>query len=405
MRDMLPPSAADLERALAASMNIAALGDEAAKIQRIHRPDVIALPQLPWLAWAMDTMVWPRSSPERIRRAAAQNSLRMHRLQGTLAGYRLAAATAGAEILDAVTPPGKLYLSPALTTRERNAFLARLPQLRIYRTRTAGHRQTALLHHAWLGGACFPAATDAVRRYLPRAYLWRNGVETELIATEVRTGLVGEPTDTVTEVAQPGAAGPVSYCAGHPTFLVASDAGSRIYRMRLGIAYDDSRELLHQLAVGPGLQAVSVRPQNVPTTGTRITGVFVGRPLRGQFEDGTSWDRMSQRIYLYDAASTAMSRRAVSLHLNQGQLGLPPYHAALTVAARGRASKMATGRYVGGHLVSRSATTVSATLSALRQVARVSDRISIDLVISRPALAGANHLSGTRTAGDWTHKS
>ncbi len=399
LRSLLPQNRTALEASIADAIDTTAHDERT--ISMLYRPHGVEIRLLPWLAWSVDVLAWPRSANETTRRRLASGSWRLHRLQGTLAGFREIAEVFGGEIVGAITPPAKLYAAPALTREERNAFVARYPQLRLYRHRTVGSRVG--LHCGDTLGRWSPVQSDALLRLTPRAYLWRDGVETELAAIERTTTRVTRQAETVTEVRAPGRAAGRSFCAAHPRHLVVSDAARRIYRVRLTEAYRDSAETLRRTVVQPAehnLAPVSVHFDAVATPGVE-RGLFAARPLNGCLQRSTARDRMFQRLYLFDPEIEVI-RRTATLHCDAGRLGMPAHHAELAVRVPGTASRQAAGRYCRGYLVATNKAALGDCLAAMRDVMRASDRIGIDTTLSRPARAGESVFSGGLTAGDWT---
>jgi len=358
-----------------------------------------ALPHLADQFHVRHTVAWRRAGTEAEQRGLVKGALARHWIKGTLAGLRRGAADAGAELVHAITPPAKLFASPSLTLAERNAFVARYPQLRLYRHRVVGRRQGAMLHQAF-AGAAFPLMSDAALRILPRAYLSRNGQETELTAAERRSTSRTGQAETVTEVREPGLAVGLAFCGGHPRHLVSSNAAQRIYRLRLVEVYQESRESVRRIAVQPGLQPLDVRFDQVADPGT-AQGRFAGQALSGHLLASTARDRLYQRLYLFDP-EVAVQARTAALHLNQGRLSMPAFHAELAVRITGQAQPRAAWRFVHGHLVAQPQQQLADTLEAMRDMARAADRVAINTTIERPALAGEQHPAGELLAGAWT---
>lgn len=381
---LLPRNATALERAVE---QVSAPTDSADTIRPAYRPAEIPAATLPWLAWAFDVPLWPANLAE--RRGIVADSWQLHRLRGTLGGLRAVARYTGAEITRATTPPAKCFASPALSMAERNAFVQRYPQLRIYRYRTHGHRVG--IHAGECLGLNFPAQSDALNRFLPRAYLWRDGVETELSISESAT--------SGTEVRVPGTAGRLSFAGGFPRYLTVTEASQRVYRVALQQTYRDAGETLRRVTVEPGLETISVRPDVISQTGQGI-GAFASQYVARCLVPSSAGDRLYQRLYLFDR-DVEVIRRTATLHLNTGRLGMPAHHAELSVRVASNRPRQGVGRYVRGYLVATANRALDETLAAMRNMARASDRIAINTIIKRPATAGESVFAGAVIAGDW----
>lgn len=368
----------------------------------VYLVDVAAEDVLTHLAWQFrifHTVAWRNAGNIDARRGLIKSAWRRHRLKGTLAGFKMAAADAGCEVVHAVSPPAKIYPSPALTVAERNAFVARYPQLRIYRYRTAGI-QTGIMPGDCLG-LRFPVQSDAVLRINPRAVLVKGGVETELNVLErtvVSSTRVAESA-TVTEVVIPGAAGRLSFACAWPRFLTVTDAPRRFYRMTIGTAYREESATVRKIAVDPGLLPISIRPDTIAETGV-AAGIFSSRFVCGQFRPSTARDRIYQRFYLFDPEIDVEQRKAIS-HLNAGRFGMPRHHAELALIVPGRVLPQAAGRFVRGFTVAMPKTRLADCLEAMRDMSRASDRISLSLSAKQPITSGAAIVSGDYLAGGW----
>lgn len=394
---LLPPNRSALESAVVDALHT--LEHPERLLSTLYNPDAVAAPLLPWLAWGRDVLAWPSDADETQRRQLTARSWHLHRRMGTLSGLRELAAVFGGTITKAITPPAKLYAAPALTVAERNAFVSRYPQLRIYRHRVEGVRQGAMLQGAFLGAA-FPAVSDAVLRVLPRVYRWNAGQEMELTAVERTTTSATGEAITITEVREGGRAGHLAFVGTRPRFLATSTAAQRMYRLRLTQDYTASRDTVHRTLAQPGLEPIEMRFDDVAQAG-HAAGVFMGCALRGALRKSTARDRLYQRLYLFDP-SVAVLARTAGLHLNQGRLGMPAHHAELDLRVRGKVNPKAAGRFVQGHLLAQPQAVLAKCLESMRAAARASDRIAINTTVSRQSTAGEQHFAGAIVAGEWT---
>jgi hypothetical protein len=399
-----------IQPSLASDPNLVALASLPERISALdvapivtHDVDRVPASALPHLAdqfHVRHTVAWRRAGTDAERRGLVKGALARHWIKGTLAGLSLGAKDAGAELVRAITPPAKLFASPALTVAERNAFMARYPELRLYRHRVVGQRQGAMLHKTFAGGGSYPLISDAWLRILPRAYLARDGREVELTAVErssvTRTGQA----ETVTEVRAPGSAAGLAFCGGHALHLAKSDAARRIYRLRLVETYQESSESIRRSAAQPGLTPLDVRFDQVALPG-EARGRFIGQTLGGPLVASSARDRLYQSLYLFDPEIVVQGRTA-ALHLNQGRLSMPAFHAELAVRITGRVQPRAAWRFTHGHLVAQPQQQLDDCLESMRDMARAADRIAIDTAIQHPATAGEQNPAGALMAGDWT---
>lgn len=401
-RALLPAYRSTLESAVVDAVHTAAHPID--DIRTLYRPELpaaggVSAPLLPWLAWARDVLVWPRGAGETLQRQLTRASWQLHRRQGTLAGLRDVAGVFGAEIVRAITPPSKSYLGARLTTAQRNDFLSRYPQLRIYPRRLAGVRVGAMLQGLHLGAAVHPVQTDAALRLAPQAFVYRDGRETPLQAMEREIVTEDATAVRVLEVRAAGQAGPRAFCGRHVRWLAQGDAAARMYRLTSAETYTDSRELLHRQAIGPGLQPITPRYDWVMGHGQE-RGLFAGRHVAGHLVRSTAPARIFKRTWLLDPAVSVVRRGAMSF-TDATRLGMPAHHAELAVRLRGQRLQRAAGRYLQGYLVATPLDDFHSAAQAMRTVARVSDRIALDLGVTRPFTAGESRRAGTATAGEW----
>lgn len=400
---LLPPNRTPLESAVVRALHATDHPERTlATLYQARGERAVAAPLLPWLAWSVDVLAWPRQAHETQQRNLAARSWHLHRQQGTLAGFKALAEVFGGQITRAITPPAKVYAAPALTRAERETFVARYPQLRIYRHRTVGQRQGAMLARCHLGAAWL-LASDAVLRLMPRAALWRAGVETPLSVAERVTTTGQRVARTVTEVAAPGQAGALAFVARHPRYPARSTAAARLYRVVLAQSYADPTErVLRRELLRPDLAPIDVRPDDVAEPGTAQGVLLDAAPVaRRHLVASTARDRLYQRLYLFDPEVQITHRRA-SLYAGAGRLGMPAHHAELRLRLEGQAHPQAVRRHVHGHLVTRDHTVLQDCLASLRDIARASDRIAIDTTTRAPATAGGAALAGALLAGAWT---
>lgn len=376
-----------------------ACGDRLLSLDRIvlltHLVDQAGSDVLPHLAQRfhiLHTVAWKNAENLAVKRGLIKSAMRRHRLKGTLAGFRLAANDAGCSVIKAVTPPAKAFLSPSLTVAERNAFVSKYPQLRIYRYRTAG-KQIGLMLGEPLGRR-FPVKSEAVLRIAPRAWLVKNGVSTELTMAE-RTEITGEKlaaSTTVTEVAIPGSGSRLSFCCGYPQYLTVTAAAKRFYCMSIGTVYKESAETVRRITVDAGLTPINIQPDNIAETGA-AKGIFIDRFVQGQFRASTATDRIYQRFYLFDPEIEVERHKAMQ-YLNAGRLEMPRHHAELTVSVPGKAAPGTTWRFIKGCLADQPKTRLADMFEAMRDMHRLSDRIAIGFVADRTFTAGETLLAG-----------
>ncbi len=343
---------------------------------------------------------WVTTTAE--RRQLILDSIADHRLKGTLAGLRRAGGRAGLGIVRAVTPPARVYCAPTLTKGEREAFLARYPQVRLYRYRTRGQRlpQGWYCNAAFVGGRHYPTVTDAVLRLGWRAFTRTpDGAETPV------TTLVRELVRTQAEaqlalaIRRPGAAGFGTY----PTrlipraFLVTQDGGGRLFNLTLTTPYLDFDESLHPHAARPGLGLIDIRYATTAERGG-AHGAHLGGWVTGYLADNGARDRLYRRFHLFDPAVPLVAR-GKSQHVGAMKLGMPAYTAELRTALPGRASPRLTGRFCAGYLAPRAPSRLGPVAATLRLAVAARDRVWLDTHDRQGLASGGATLAGRYRAG------
>ena len=97
MSDLLPINATRQERSLAqTTARISAVG---APIKSVWNPETCSAEVLPWLAWALSVNSWNSAWTERQKRNVVAASIENHRIKGTVASVKEAAAAFGTIVI------------------------------------------------------------------------------------------------------------------------------------------------------------------------------------------------------------------------------------------------------------------------------------------------------------------
>lgn len=398
---LLPPNRTALESAVVHAQHL--VQHDARAIVAARQPHQTPAPVLPWLAWERDVLAWPRHADTTLQRSITAASWSLHRRMGTLSAFREVAGYYGARITQAQTPPSKTFAGASLTREQRNAFVARYPQLRLYPRRVTGQRQGAMLMGVFAGACLYPAPSDAAMRLATQAYLWRDGAETPLQSTERSTQTSTRTAKSYTEVRQNGQGQAQAFCglaaAAPLRWLGRSEAAARIYRLVTDTPYIDSRETLHRAAVQPGLELLDARYDWIAGQGV-AAGVHGGQHVAGHLLRSTARERIYKRLYLFDPA-VQVQRRGTASFCDASILAMPAHHARLDVAIAGQLHARIANRHVSGFVVSTDKTDYRNTLAAMRSVARASDRIAINTAVHQEMVAGESARAGAAHAGQW----
>lgn len=343
---------------------------------------------LPFAAWGVSTSHWDRDWPIEKKRAVAKAWLSLHRKQGTIAGIEEAIRFFDAKLLAVRHPPDAFFPEGAPTKAEREAYLARFRQLRFYNFRSAG-----LAHHGAFTSSgyklpalfpkwFFPHYTDAPVRIGRRAFIFdpKTGIEEPVHSVErVRA-------TRYDEARLPGKGGH-AFFAGHTPkggayFPVNLKASERIYSVEVDRGFLETESSLRITGILPSADPIQVRPRRVAQAGIRRRGqLYGGRPGRKYgylvgvyLPTGTAGLRLFDQIYLHDP-DRLPDKRGSRTFAGYVRLGMPPYHAQLTVELAGKRSRFAFDQFVGGHLVTASKKKLRQTVEATRQSKALRDKV------------------------------
>lgn len=362
---------------------------------------------LPYLAheWSVD--IWNDDWPEARKRQAIDASIRLHRLKGTEEGLRQAIALAGGELTKVIAPPAKTFLSPNTTPEQREAFLSRYPQLRIYPRRSRGLARGLYpgSKHAFAEQR-FPLPTEAFFRALPRAFIWDHGVETELTVLERRRETEVAETQERLDLRQRGPRrrdhyGPLGEGG---VFTLKSTAPKRIFSIHThNTLVVPGQEQLARRLVYPSMTPIDVVAQTVRQRGKRRTAVsgraFAGAGwFAGFAQTSRAKERVYRRTYLFDP-SRALQKRGAFTFLGSTRLGMPAHHAEITVKVRYKRHQFAAAQFVAGFTMHKPKKELDLVKSAIRSHKRLSDKILVSTKTTGVVRAGVQHRAGIITAG------
>ncbi|MFH7241807.1 MAG: phage tail protein [Spirulina sp.] len=267
---------------------------------------------LPWLAEQFNVggvKGWHWATTDDERRDLVRNAVPLHRLKGTLEGYRAALRMTKTATLESyIAPPDMPYADAPLTEAEWNRFLEQMPQLRLYRYNHRGVQQSALLRRCFVvdndshpAAKCYPMVTGAWSRFGERPFLWHPDGQVEELRVWRRTLTVEDRFATTVEaVIRPGRAlgfFPVDYHQasggeassvrlvgqrsrrGYP-LLIDQDPLSRVYRLELTEPFMQQSERLSSRLLTPGYK--QLRAQYDMIAERSVTqGQFDGRMWAG----------------------------------------------------------------------------------------------------------------------------
>lgn len=406
--NLLPKNATPFERAVE-QVNAERYPLPATLPRDYKNPATCPAHLLPYLAYELSVDTWNESWSETRKREAVARAFDLHRKKGTLAGLRLAAATAGAELVRATLPPSKTFAAPSFTVAERNAFLSKYPELRVYTYRNKGNIGRGLIAGRFYASNAdgetgnrarsYVVGSTAAGRYGRQAYLYRNGAETPLqTITTYQETTTGRAVD-YEEVHQPGkAAGVFAGVASNRRCTVDHKAKSRIFRIRIESNYTANNDRVHYNTVKAGLDPMGYNSEPAALQGTR-RGVFTSRSYVGQCAtETTAGDRLFDRLWLFDP-SVPIETRGRSTHLGGARLTMPAYHSEIVLRMRGRRPTFMAGRFVFGQMCASDQTTYRDAMMAVRAAKSARDKVLVQTSTYKPVTAGVSVIAGDYIAG------
>lgn len=404
---LLPPNRTQLEEAF--DLTGARIEELAVDIPKLVRPYGIAFTHLAWLAWGLSVDLWEKEWPEETHRNMAARSLPMHARKGTQASIAEHIRIMGADPRRFIVPPAKTFMMEAFTEEERQSFLARFPQLRIF---PFVARERAVSNSRFLSGpdgppSAFCGWARVSSRWLRTAKLWDRGEETTLTIRAVTPEGAGafhaarfdevilgpKPTKAIHLDAPPKAR----------AYLV-DDVGVAQRMIRIpretGYTYRLGRETY--TTTYPDADLVDVRPQNVAEQ-------HLGQPnalyaARRQFIAGKhlpptmSWQYIYERWHIHDP-DRVPDVRVRSTHLGSTRLGMPPWHAEVRTRIKGRQAPRTAGLFVNGYLMLGDRKPIARVREAVRISRSLRDRILLDTRTFRFPRAGDRLKVGTVKIG------
>ena len=391
---LLPLNATNLEKVVAsAAHRVQAIPTP---IETAKRPEIAPPPFLPFLAWEYSVDLWKANWPLTTRRVVAGSWYRDHAIKGTKGAIARYCAYAGSELLAALTPPGKFFLSPSWSAAQRKAWLRSLPQLEVWDLKQRGKRGRLI----FAGSAAFgsfldrrwPMQSRARFRLTRRASLIVDGS-----AKAVAVDGLGNQADRV-RIRGSNARGMFPGASRH-CYLVPSTAADRV----ITFTFEDQPAHGIRFPVRPGLTIKSVIPDVVFQHGRAPRSMFCGGHLKRHYlAPSEAALRIYSRIAIWDGMRVPPARKALTF-LGRGRLGIPPHTAELKVSIPGRRPARAFGPFMRGHLVAADRERWRDTLIAIRAAKRLSDKLQLNSRTYRPYRVGSPILmGGSYPLGRWT---
>ena len=408
---LLPPNHTPFEEAF--DLTGAQIDELPVDLRKLVRPWEVPSSHLPWLAWGLSVDLWEPDWSEEKHRALAARALTMHARKGTQASLAEHIRIMGADPRRFIVPPAKTFLMEALTEAERDAFLSRFPQLRIYPfvtrgTYRFGHFTSSAFGRAkaYLDASCIKDV-GAWSRFIRTARLWDRGAETTLTIRAVTPEGVGRfqaaAFDEVVLGAKPTKALHLDAPPTARAFLV-DDFGvaQRLIRIPRDASYEYRLGRESYTTTYPDAVLVDVRPQSVAERHEGQPNALYATDR--QFISGKhlppsiAWQFIYERWHIHDP-DRVPDVRLRSTHLGFTRLGMPPYNAEIRTRISGTQAPRTASIFVTGHLMTGNRKPISQVREAVRVSKSLRDRILLDTKTYRLLRVGDRLKAGTVTLG------
>ncbi len=329
-------------------------------LRTLYKPDLIPADKIAILAWALSVDLWDPSWPIEKKRSVVRQAIADHSLKGTVAGIRRYLEIEDSELVQLLAPPQRTFASRTITKEEMDAWLAQMPQLRVYLQSKPGDgrgldftdegfiaEDPGTPAHAY---ARFDAAGAIYGRF---PYLYRpDGTLTPLKTAEVVETVESREGVDMERYMIPGVGGFgfVGHAYADDAFTDDDVVEPQAFTVALEQSYDHRSSSLSLTTASPGYRPIDVRFDRASEIGDGGPYLFAGDFLHPTFFVGFDEARwmIFDRIYLLDPTVAAPLVDALSF-INHARLSMAPFTFEAMVDAKDTASPAAgfEGDFVG----------------------------------------------------------
>ena len=336
-------------------------------IKTVIDPYSIPLALLPWLAWGLRVNIWSEDWPEAYQRWVVATEVDRHRIKGSLGGIAAYLQLVNADLVNQIRPPATTFLSDNYSQAERDAYLALMPQVRVYPFAPRAQSVAYYLSDVFLQGnqpvdfigggpdddhvtdTFFMLPNEAQDPYTIKVTYFDpfTGVETPMVANLVAADAPDNVAqETYYELIPPP---PVSLELflddvngddSSQTYLDDSDylddanAPSFIFRIPSDIVQNPSASAPSNTTISGGIGLINTFPVNVFLDSVAEWGSLY---LDTDFLEyssylplDTAWASVYEVWYVFDKERVPFEQDQFTF-LNWTYLGMPPYNAVLQV--------------------------------------------------------------------------
>lgn len=399
MANILPANAFDFERTMAHVGTDRMLGIDTERMRNLWNPWKCHPDDLAYLAWTLSVDIWRTNWNESKKRSVIAQAIKHHGLKGTLSGIETYVEMIGNKVVGAILPPSKVFSGGSLTKAEREAWLSRLPQIRIWRDFERGQ----FLHKQFIGGTNystymntplyrqkFMLPSTAAERLRRKARWIENGVETdsrvESFESHFRVFKKGlRPFSSFSNVPIMGQ---------RAKYLLPSTSQQRV------ITIEPKPVQSWRSSIGPSLTAVTSEPEIVAQRSLEHKAVYANRIIhRRFFQPSSAPYRLFERYAVNDGSLITKNRPTVQF-MGVGRYGMQPHTAELKIQIRGKRSQFQAGEGFSPartkFWIPHNGRPLADTREAILAAKRRSDAVHIDTNTVPGFIAGLPFWAGER---------
>jgi len=298
--------------------------------------DPLTVPEhlIAYTAWHYSVDLWDEGWPLEKKRAAIVRQIALARIKGTQAAVEGYVDLAGSSAIEFKTPPQKSFLARRRTKEEIEAYLAKLPSIRVYVARKQGRVRGGLyLGHGAVGRS--PVQFDlGPGLYGRRAALNVAGVETPLTVFGLNTNTEQRSALTTERIALPGKVGR-GLVLGRGAIgqhgLDSVELHARTITHVQSDVFDHRTSELWYSAFVPGFEPINPRYERVSDKGHVARRAFCGTAIGKSFLGrDRSRELIHDRLRWFDPAITAPLPQGRSF-LGHARLGMKPFTAEVMI--------------------------------------------------------------------------
>jgi phage tail P2-like protein len=328
--DILDDTASGLDRAMVDVAGGALMDAPVHGISDVWDAETIPAEMLPILAYGMGVNLFEDSWSDATKRAWVRDNWHFLALRGTLAGIRMALAPSGYTIQETVRPPQGFYASPAMTKAELDAWIKRMPSIRMTYADREGHD-----NGQWFAGETCLGSTDSHagfdlgwQLYGRFGVLRQNGVDTVLQTLTEHTSFEEITATSFERLSVPGLSTMGFFAedgaADGPEYVDAGERAATVLSLRIDDSYDDARSEVSLNTLVPGLEPIDVRHTVTSDIGDAGLSVIANSSYSDAcFVEPENAARMlASTVYLLDPNIVAVMSGGVSF-ADVDRVGMP----------------------------------------------------------------------------------